>query len=229
MCILGDFHHMGYRNTQAYVDTIFRDEEKSIKYYTDAALYSTKAQFKLGERYMRKDEKVSEMWFKKSIEYDAENQYKYGSEFVSALRRSRDFDKAFYYLEKSAKQGHPKAQIDLGEMYCKGWGTDVDKTEGFKWFYKSAQNGCIDAQRIVSDCYQSGNGVSQNYDEAYRFLHMSISLYDRSESENVQQEERLMRFLYTKLRTEKEVRKSIDVSEVLVELIVGYAIRLEVY
>ena len=114
-------------------------------------------------------------------------------------------------------------------MYCKGWGTDVDKTEGFKWFYKSAQNGCIDAQRIVSDCYQSGNGVSQNYDEAYRFLHMSISLYDRSESENVQQEERLMRFLYTKLRTEKEVRKSIDVSEVLVELIVGYAIRLEVY
>ncbi|QLH34750.1 MAG: sel1 repeat family protein [Parachlamydiaceae bacterium] len=79
----------------------------------------------------------------------------------------KDWTKAFEWFEKAARQGHVKAQNNLGEFYAKGCGIDQNWTEAFKWFEMAAHQGLAEAQNHLGKCYAKGNGVDQNWTEAF--------------------------------------------------------------
>lgn len=78
---------------------------------------------------------------------DAESQfilaekYFYGDEEYF----EEDDDSAFYWYEKSATQGHVKAECMLGVCYCKGYGVEQNQDKAVEYFTKAANNGDDDA------------------------------------------------------------------------------------
>ena len=66
------------------------------------------------------------------------------------LLREEDIDadgkQAFYWYQKSAKQGDAQAQYNLGMLYEYGHGTAVDEEQVLYWYQKSAEQGFEQAQ-----------------------------------------------------------------------------------
>jgi TPR repeat protein len=201
-------------------------KESILKNLIQSAEYHTKAQFRLGEYYYNNDNKKSEAWFDKSIEYDAENQYKYAKRYSSefATNIKSDYKKARLYFEKSLSDelldwDCSFTQYRLGEIYSRGLGIDKNQKIALKWFYASAENGDSRAQEIVGEYYLN----EQDYEKAYHWFNKSIHC-GRSIDQRVQQEQLLIKLLYFRLKMEKEIRRVIDIPEVIIELMVAYAI-----
>ncbi|CAG8826207.1 1373_t:CDS:2, partial [Racocetra persica] len=64
------------------------------------------------------------------------------------------YDKAFNLLICAADNENALAMITLGKFYQKGYGTNVDKVEGFKSFKKAAKMGLPVSQYELGDCYE---------------------------------------------------------------------------
>jgi len=58
----------------------------------------------------------------------------------------RDYDKAFYWYQKSANQGYASAQLNLGNMYYAGFGVAKDFNKARYWYLKAAAQGNTNAQ-----------------------------------------------------------------------------------
>ena len=82
--------------------------------------------------------------------------------------QNRNYPKALYYLSYYAVLGDPKAQYNLGIMYNKGFGVEVDKKEAVGWFLLSAEHGNMLAQYALGYAYYKGEGVLQNFESALR-------------------------------------------------------------
>ena len=67
-----------------------------------------------------------------------------------------DLDKAAYWYQLSATQGHSTAQNNLGICYRNGEGVTKDLRKAAYWFIKSAQNGDEYGQLSLGDCYRDG-------------------------------------------------------------------------
>jgi len=53
----------------------------------------------------------------------------------------KDEEKAFDWVKKSAEQGNPIAQDDLGVMYGDGRGVPKDVVQSYRWIALSARQG----------------------------------------------------------------------------------------
>jgi TPR repeat protein len=62
-----------------------------------------------------------------------------------------DKKQAFYWYEKSAKQGSAIAQYNLGVIYFIGEGTLPDKKQAAFWIRKSYDNGFEEAKKFWED------------------------------------------------------------------------------
>lgn len=78
------------------------------------------------------------------------------------------YSEAMYWYKKSAEQGHPRAQVSLGNMYANN-----DESEAQRWWemaarhYKQkAQEGDAEAQYQLGEMYSEGHGVPRNITEA---------------------------------------------------------------
>lgn len=67
----------------------------------------------------------------------------YQNEEIGFLARDK---KAFKYFEKSARQGHGNAQIELGDAYLGGIGVKADLGEGLFWLVCAYLHGEDDAE-----------------------------------------------------------------------------------
>ena len=65
-------------------------------------------------------------------------------------RTKKDQQKALYWYEKSAAQGNPDAQAQLGRAYAHGAGVPEDLIEAYKWFLLADKNGHKDARNILT-------------------------------------------------------------------------------
>ena len=81
--------------------------------------------------------------------------------------------KAVYNFRKSALQGNPKAQCNLGWIYYYGKGVLQDYRIAVQWYTKSAINGNSTAQFYLGNCNYKGEGVKKDLDKA-------IELYTKS-------------------------------------------------
>ena len=62
-----------------------------------------------------------------------------------------DYKEAVFWFEKAAKQGNPKAQLNLGLMYQMGLGVPKDEETALRWFRESAAQGYEDAKTILKE------------------------------------------------------------------------------
>ena len=77
-----------------------------------------------------------------------------------------DYSTAYRIALRLAEQGDPEAQLNLGDMYRNGRGTQQNYEEAAVWYRKAAEQGHADAQSNLGSMYSGGHGVPQNYKEA---------------------------------------------------------------
>lgn len=67
----------------------------------------------------------------------------------------KDAEQAFFWYEKAAMQGHPLAQLMLGDCYLEGKGVQKDDEEAAYWYEKAAVQGNEDAKKRLSELTSS--------------------------------------------------------------------------
>ena len=91
---------------------------------------------------------------------------KVGEEFYDIGLYSSAFEK----LHQAAEQGHVPSQYNIGVMYKKGQGVDINFKEAAKWYLKAANQGYTEAQYNIGVMLYEGKGVEQNYKEAFNWF-----------------------------------------------------------
>lgn len=74
------------------------------------------------------------------------------------------------YLQDSAHQGYPGANLKLGLRYEKGEGVERDVHVASKYFHREANKGHSEAQWLLSNMYAKGEGVEKNDKLALKYL-----------------------------------------------------------
>ena len=80
------------------------------------------------------------------------------------------YSSAFKKLHQAAEQGHVPSQYNIGVMYKKGQGVDINFKEAAKWYLKAANQGYTEAQYNIGAMLYEGKGVEQNYKEAFNWF-----------------------------------------------------------
>ncbi len=105
---------------------------------------------------------------------DAAAQYSLGDSYCWGFSGvAKDWEKAFYWYQKSALQGFGQAQYMLGFCYFFGEGTAENKEQGFQWFRKAAQQGDAQAQYKTGCCYQNADGTARDFGKALYWFRKS--------------------------------------------------------
>lgn len=105
---------------------------------------------------------VEEIWTDDPIE-----QFFQGIDYFYGLNGFiEDNDRAFFWFNMSAAQGHPMAQYYLGLCYDKGYGVAKDKKNAVKLYRLAAEFNIDTAMVNLGKCYADGEGVIQDFEEA---------------------------------------------------------------
>ena len=79
-------------------------------------------------------------------------------------------------LRVRAYKGDPEAQYQLGMIYLRGDGVDVDAKSAVEWFKRSAEQGHKAAQLALADCYTYGWGVEVDESKAEYWRNQSYDV-----------------------------------------------------
>ena len=85
----------------------------------------------------------------------------------------QDHKEAIKWFRLAAKQGHLKAQYNVGLMYAKGYGVPQDYKEAIKLWRFPAEQGLAAAQYNLGWVYERGKGVLQDYKEAIKWYRLA--------------------------------------------------------
>ena len=81
---------------------------------------------------------------KKAKKGDKKRQYELAQKYQSGYKDiKQDVKEAFFWYQKAADQGHPKAQGMLGLYYKNGIGTEKDTIKAKEWYTKASANGHV--------------------------------------------------------------------------------------
>jgi hypothetical protein len=83
---------------------------------------------------------------------------------------NQNYEEAFKYFLKGARQGHAKSQNSVGTMYGRGEGVIKNIQEAVKWYTRAAENNLAIAQYNLGHNYKIGEGVTQNGAEAFNWF-----------------------------------------------------------
>ena len=82
-------------------------------------------------------------------------------------------DNAAYWYLLAAKQGHARAQYNLGLMYRDGYGVPQDHKTAVKWLRLAAEQGNASAQTNLGAMYYLGQGVPQDDKTAVKWFRLA--------------------------------------------------------
>jgi TPR repeat protein len=82
-------------------------------------------------------------------------------------------EEAFRLCHLAASQGLVPAEVELGRMYARGWGTAQKFGDAFQWFERAADQGDADAQRNLGWLYDQGYGVPRDYSKAAKWYQLA--------------------------------------------------------
>ena len=97
---------------------------------------------------------------------------------VASSQRSEA--EAVQWYRKSAEQGNPLAQVQLGVRYAEGHDVPKDDVEAARWYRKAAEQGDGDGQSLLGTEYSVGVGVSKDYVQAYMWLNLAAGSGDNT-------------------------------------------------
>ncbi|GBC08662.1 hypothetical protein RclHR1_00830013 [Rhizophagus clarus] len=93
-----------------------------------------------------------------------------GLYYAGRLLLKTNYEKSFYYLQKTATNGCKTAQFNLGRCYQLGTGVRKDTRKAFELYKISAKQDCIDAQFQLIYCYNFGYGTEINRVKAFQLV-----------------------------------------------------------
>lgn len=82
---------------------------------------------------------------------------------------SKDLQKSFEYMKKSAELGNSITQHRIAQMYINGIGVNRDYSQAIIWLKKSVLQGYANAQYELGLMYYNGYGVQKNIDKALHY------------------------------------------------------------
>ena len=91
---------------------------------------------------------------------------------LDAMKAGRK-EEAFKYFERSAENGDPDGDQNLGGCYWFGLGVKQDYSQAVKWFKKPAALGRVGPQYCLANAYYSGLGVEKDYEKAFKWYQKS--------------------------------------------------------
>ena len=95
--------------------------------------------------------------------------------------KDNKYDTALEYFSKADCDNHPTALDDLGMMYMRGRGVDVDKTKAVKYLTKASMLGNRVSQNTLGMHFSDYANPNPDYEEAFKWLYISADLgYDPS-------------------------------------------------
>lgn len=180
-------------NAQEYLDCVRKVKAYlDIKYASGWPLYATEEQklLDIASSDKSRKEKAAEIrkTFPKAFELseaekkylvsamagDAAAQYELGNCYFEGKDGcKKDYKQAVNWFRKSAEQGNPLAQCNLGWCYETGNGVTKDYNQAVDWYRKSAEQGEAVAQRNLGMCYEYGYGVEKDYNQAVNWYRKS--------------------------------------------------------
>lgn len=175
--------------------------KESLKWFKMAADQNYPlAYFKVGYCYwsgiggVQRNKEEAVKWFRKAIEYNIADAYYYLAECyfkgegveqdlseaekyykLAAAQGNTDAKNELYVLQLigRAEDGDPKAQMELGDIYCESHTTiyHSDYNEAFKWYKMAADQGYVPAFSRVGHLYFSNRiGEKQNKEEGIKWI-----------------------------------------------------------
>lgn len=88
---------------------------------------------------------------------------------LAAVAR-RDWAAALAEFRPLAERGVADAQVNLGNLYLKGWGVTQNYGEAFRWYLKAASQGNAVGQGKLGLMHYYGLGVPEDHAEAARWF-----------------------------------------------------------
>ncbi len=135
---------------------------------------------------------------------DAEAQHNLGLWLCDGKGVRQDFRAGVRWLEQAAKQGHAKAQADLGNyLYLGGEGVARDRIAAAKWTTKGAVQGIPLAMDHLGYFYLKGEGVARDRVEAYVWYSLAAA---RGHAEAAESARHARQFLTTRQIQEADRR-----------------------
>lgn len=92
--------------------------------------------------------------------------YRDGGELRDGSRVDKDEKEAVRWFRKSAEQGHPRGQDNLGYMLLSGRGVAKDEKAAVRWFERSAAQGNHWGLNNLANCYDRGEGLARDPNKA---------------------------------------------------------------
>ncbi len=89
---------------------------------------------------------------------------------IQNAMESNNYTQAFLTAKSEAERGDAKAQGDLGLMYEKGLGTDVDPKKAAYWLARGAHRGDASAENNLGALFFHGEAVIQDYAQARQWF-----------------------------------------------------------
>lgn len=155
-----------------------KNEEKSFEYYREALNGFTEIEpnadfvFPYESDYQKPVDMRSYIW------------YRIGKMHCYGLGIQQDYEKAFEWFLKSAKEGNKFAQYSLGNLYYYGNGTDKDLSQAFQWYMKSSSQGQPYASYSIAQMYNKGEYVSKDENQAHEYYKQALTGFLELESKD---------------------------------------------
>ncbi len=136
----------------------------------DASQGNSEAQYDVGSMYLngrgvKADRTTAAGWFSKAA---AQN----NPQAISRLKLMHENETRFSKTLAAAELGDRDSQYDLGNMYTKGIGVDIDYQRAIATYEQSAGQGSDKAAYKLGLIYYEGTGIPQNMKTAFKwFMH----------------------------------------------------------
>ena len=124
------------------------------------------------------------------MEQEAENgsmadQFKLGYAYDKGEGIEQDYEKAAYWYNLAAQQGHNIAMCNLGYLYYYGRGIPQNYEEAANLYCSAAEQGYDIAQLWCGYLYENGKGVSQDYEKASYWYILAAEQGNASAQKNI--------------------------------------------
>lgn len=109
-------------------------------------------------------------WQQDAEKGKARAQYKLGNAYLRGNEVEINVDEAIRWFEAAAKQGHAKSEYKLGYLYYTGKGVKRNYRRSYDWLSKAANRGYAPAQYYLAKLYSNGRGTRKDYGKAVYWL-----------------------------------------------------------
>ena len=129
------------------------------------------------------------------------NMYYFGEGVDQNYKKAFEYSKILVSLEDNKD---PETFLDLGRLYLRGEGTEVNMGEGFKWVKLAADKGSSEASYMLWSMYFYGEGTEQSDSNGIKYLQFA------ADNDYVESYRALGAHYYEGIGVEKNLDKSFN-------------------